>query len=181
MTTEFAPTTTAPIRSPTRPATGVEWPTYGFDNARMRDVAVDLVPPFQQRWVFLGRALLEFPPAVAYGLVYLPTFDGRFYALAAGTGRVRWMRRSGRCGWASPAVAKRIVYMTFIGSSECQSRRVALPTRQIPSAVCRTDNSQSHGDPVEGRRKAAARRISTARRGTQRRRCRSARFGASTV
>jgi outer membrane protein assembly factor BamB len=67
--------------------------------------------------------LLEFPPVVAHGLVYLPTFDGRFYALTAETGRVRWMHRTGRCGWGSPAVSNGIVYVTFIGSSECRSRR----------------------------------------------------------
>lgn len=122
-TTEFVPTTTASLQNPPRTATRLAWPTYGFDGARLRNVAVDLRPPFRQRWVFHGRALLEFPPAVAYGLVYLPTFDGRFYALAAGTGRPRWVHRSGRCGWASPAVSKRVVYVTFIGNSECHSRR----------------------------------------------------------
>jgi len=121
-TTEFVPTTTAPVHPPPREV-GVAWPTYGFDNARLRTVAVDLKPPFRQRWVFHGRALLEFPPAVAHGLVYLPTFDGRLYALAAETGRVRWMHRTGRCGWASPAVANGVVYVTFIGSTECHSRR----------------------------------------------------------
>jgi len=121
--TEFVPTTTAPVRRGTPRVAGVEWPTYGFDGARLRNVAVDLAPPFRQRWVFHGRALLEFPPAVAHGLVYLPTFDGRFYALRAATGRVRWMHRSGRCGWASPAVTNRFVYVTFIGSRECRSQR----------------------------------------------------------
>ena len=40
-----------------------------------------LKPPFRALWTFHGRALLEFPPAVAYGRLYLTTFDGRFYAL----------------------------------------------------------------------------------------------------
>ena len=59
--------------------------------------------------------MLEFPPAVAYGRVYLPTFDGRFYALDARTGRPVWQKRTGRCGWASPAVDRRLVFQTFIG------------------------------------------------------------------
>jgi outer membrane protein assembly factor BamB len=118
--TEFVPTLSAPT---TPPARGVAWPTYGFDNARLRASSLRLRPPYRQAWVFHGHALLEFPPAVAYDHVYLPTFDGRFYALAATTGRVQWRHRAGRCGWASPAVANHVVYVTFIGSSECHSHR----------------------------------------------------------
>ena len=120
-TTEFVPTRPAPAPTPTRST--IAWPTYGFDAARARNVPLDLRPPFRQRWVFHGRALLEFPPVVAAGVVYLPTFDGRFYALSAETGRVLWMHRIGRCGWASPALFAGLVYVTFIGSSECHSRR----------------------------------------------------------
>jgi outer membrane protein assembly factor BamB len=94
----------------------VYWPTYGFDAQRLRfDPASKLRPPFRRIWTFHGQALLEFPPAVAYGRVYLPTFDGRFYALNSRTGRAVWRRSTGRCGWASPAVWRHVVYVTFIG------------------------------------------------------------------
>src|SRR5205823_865788 len=90
-------------------------PTYGFDARRDRVAAAPGVrPPFRRGWVFHGRALLEFPPAVAGGAVFLPTFDGRFYALDAATGRIRWHFRSGRCAWASPAVARGLVVETFL-------------------------------------------------------------------
>jgi outer membrane protein assembly factor BamB len=122
-TTEFVPPKRKPPGTPALPDRSVDWPTYGFDNARTRTVALDLKPPFRQQWVFHGRALLEFPPAVAHGFVYLPTFDGRFYALEANTGRVRWRHRAERCGWAAPAVSAGLVYVTFIGSTECHSKR----------------------------------------------------------
>jgi outer membrane protein assembly factor BamB len=122
-TTEFVPAKPTPAKRPAPSAPAVDWPTYGFDDARLRTVALDLKPPFRQRWVFHGRALLEFPPAIARGLVYLPTFDGRFYALSAATGRVRWGHRTGRCGWASPAIADDTVYVTFIGNAECHSTK----------------------------------------------------------
>lgn len=118
-TTQFTPTPP----KPQRPAPGIAWPTYGYDDARLRNVALRLRPPFHRVWTFHGRALLEFPPAVAYGLVFLPTFDGRFYALDAATGRVRWRRKADRCGWASPAVAAHLVFVTFVGSDECHHPR----------------------------------------------------------
>ncbi len=106
-------TTTTPVPAP---VTTVAWGTYGFDNQRARFAPnIGLRPPFRRIWTFRGRALLEFPPAVAHGRLYLPTFDGRFYALDARTGKTIWSRRSQRCGWASPAVSDGRVYVTFIG------------------------------------------------------------------
>jgi outer membrane protein assembly factor BamB len=115
--TEYVPSPPPP--SPSEP--GVAWPTYGYSQERTRAAPFGLRPPFRRTWTFHGHALLEFPPAVAYGRLYLPTFDGRFYALDAESGRVLWRRRTGRCGWASPAVAREIVYVTFIGSADCRS------------------------------------------------------------
>ena len=110
------PPSTTTQRRPPAPVETVAWGTYGYDDRRTRfDPDVALRPPFRRVWTFRGRALLEFPPAVAYGRVYLPTFDGRFYALDARTGKTIWSHRTRRCGWASPAVQKRLVYVTFIG------------------------------------------------------------------
>jgi outer membrane protein assembly factor BamB len=110
-----APRRAAPSRRP-RPALlgTIVWATYGYDARRLREGRSALRPPFRRIWTFHGRALLEFPPAVAYGRLYLPTFDGRFYALDARTGRALWRFRSGRCSWASPAVAGGLVYATFL-------------------------------------------------------------------
>ena len=116
-TVQYTPT--APHRPP--PGPGVAWPTYGYDNARDRAAPFRLRPPFRRVWTFHGRSLLEFPPVVGYGRVYLTTFDGRLVSLAAATGRVAWDYRSPRCGWASPALWRHLVFETFIGSSECRS------------------------------------------------------------
>ena len=121
VTTDVPTQATPPPSSTTAPepdpeATKVSWPTYGHDNRRVRSPAgIALRPPFRRVWTFRGRALLEFPPAVAYGRLYLPTFDGRFYAIDAETGKTIWSHRTQRCGWASPAVHDRLVYVTFIG------------------------------------------------------------------
>ena len=120
VTTDAPVATTLPVPATSQPAsapvTTVAWATYGFDDRRARFTPnVTLRPPFRRVWTFRGRALLEFPPAVAYGRIYLPTFDGRFYALDARTGKTIWSHRTGRCGWASPAVWDSRVYVTFIG------------------------------------------------------------------
>jgi outer membrane protein assembly factor BamB len=116
--TEYVPSTPPP--APAEP--GVAWATYGHDGTRARAVAgLHVRPPFRRLWTFHGRALLEFPPALAYGDVYLPTFDGRLVAVDAATGRAVWRYVSRRCGWSSPAVSDHLVYVTFAGSSECRS------------------------------------------------------------
>ena len=126
----------APKPKPTRPSsppqtppddtTRVAWPTYGFDNRRAREAAgISLRPPFRRIWTFRGRALLEFPPAVAYGRIYLPTFDGRFYALDARTGETLWKHRVPGCGWATPAVWKRLVIVTYIGNARSCAKTVS--------------------------------------------------------
>ena len=97
-------------------ASTVVWATYGFDANRVRVASPSsLRPPFRPVWLFHGRELLEFPPAIAYGRLYLPTFDGRFYALDPASGRTIWEYGSGRCAWASPAVADHLVFQTFLG------------------------------------------------------------------
>jgi outer membrane protein assembly factor BamB len=117
---EFLPREIPVVKRP-KPE-GIVWPTYGYDAQRQRVAPpFHLRPPFRRLWTFHGQALLEFPPAVAYGRLYLPTFDGRFYALDAKTGKAVWRYTSHRCGWASPAVAARLVYQTFIGHA-CNDR-----------------------------------------------------------
>jgi outer membrane protein assembly factor BamB len=71
-------------------------------------------PPFHLDWVFHGGSLLEFPPALAYGRIFLPTFAGQLAALSPRDGRVLWRYVSGRCAWASPAVAGGLVFQTFL-------------------------------------------------------------------
>jgi hypothetical protein len=154
-TVEFTPppTTGRPRKQPAR-RPEVAWSTYGFDNARRRaDDTSRLRPPFRPVWTFRSGVLLEFPPAVDGGRVYLPTFDGRFFALAASTGRVVWRYGSGRCGWASPAIAAGLVYVTFIGR-----RRTCGADVPGPSAGCA-------GSPRRSRRRLSREGSSTSETG----------------
>jgi outer membrane protein assembly factor BamB len=119
-TREYRPATTATPN----PAAGkaFAWPTYGYDDARTRSVDVaGLRPPFRRVWTFHGHALLEFPPVVSNGRVFETSIDGILYALDAKSGRILWKYRSGRCGWASPAIEDGLLVETFIGNPECRS------------------------------------------------------------
>jgi outer membrane protein assembly factor BamB len=116
--TEFTPTR----EQAQPPEPGIAWPTYGYDAERNRALAaLHLRPPFRRLWTFHGLALLEFPPVVGYGRLYITNFAGRLFAIDAATGKTMWSYRSARCGWASPALADHAVYETFIGSNECGS------------------------------------------------------------
>ena len=109
-TIEYA-ATSAPEPSP-RPQ--LAWPQWGRVPARTRSAPAGPRPPFRLRWVFHGRSLLEFPPALAYGRLYLPTFAGLLFALDPASGRTLWRYDSHRCAWASPAVASGLVFQTFL-------------------------------------------------------------------
>ncbi len=118
-----AATQYAPHAQPTGAVpTTLPWPTYGYDAARVRSTsAFKLRPPYRRSWTFHGHSLLEFPPVVGYGKLFINNFNGHLFAIKAATGKPIWAYRSGRCGWSSPALADGLVITTFIGSSECHS------------------------------------------------------------
>lgn len=101
-TVEFATTTTdAPAPHPPR----IVWPMFGADPARLHVApATGVRPPFREAWVAGGTTLLEFPPAIAYGRLFLANGAGRVLAIATGTGAVAWDYRSNYGAAASPAV-----------------------------------------------------------------------------
>jgi outer membrane protein assembly factor BamB len=101
----------------------IPWPTYGFDNARTRSPGFQVRPPFRIAWRRNAGSLLEFPPVVAYGRLYVGTASGRFLALDAKTGKVVWKKEFGRCMAASPAVAGGVVYQTLMDPSPCAVHR----------------------------------------------------------
>jgi outer membrane protein assembly factor BamB len=110
---EFAPT-----QGPETPklprSRAVPWPTYGFDLSRTHLASgFALSPPFRRLWIRGIAGLIEFPPAVAYGRVYVAQLGGRFIALDSRTGRIVWQRRFAFCSAASPTVARMVVYEPY--------------------------------------------------------------------
>lgn len=128
-TVEFVPSAAPPILKPLPIARGpqIVWPTYGYDPERLHvGPAFSLRPPFRVRWALHAGSLLEFPPAVAYGRLYLGTNAGLFLAVEARTGKVVWRHDLGRCIAASPAVADGVVYESFLNHPPCNATGAGL-------------------------------------------------------
>lgn len=115
-TTEFV--TTAAPEVEKRPPTLIRtepWPTYGLDAQRTR-LALNspLRPPFKLLWHYRAGSLVEFPPPIAYGALYVPVERGLVVALDVRTGKVLWSRPYRACIGASPAVAHEVVYVAML-------------------------------------------------------------------
>lgn len=92
-----------------------DWPEYGYDQERTRaNAALHLGPPFRRVWTHDAGSLLEFPPVIAGGRVFVGTNHRRALALRASTGTAVWNRRlSGRVA-ASPAIAGDLILFSTI-------------------------------------------------------------------
>jgi len=118
-TIEFV-TTGAAATPPTPKEPGVAWPTYGQNAERQRFAnGVQLGPPFKRAWTFRAQALVEFPPAIAYGRLFFANNDGVLFAVGAQNGKRAWKYVSNRCVAASPAVDRHVVYETFMNAPPC--------------------------------------------------------------
>ena len=121
------------LRTLPRQTSPLEWPTYGFDVARSHAVPYDLAPPFRIAWKQVGDwSLIEFPPVVAAGRLFVGTNHGLLLALDAVTGHIVWQRKLGRCIASSPAVAgQSIVVGVLAAPPQCD--------RDVPSYVAAFD------------------------------------------
>ncbi len=103
------------IRLPKRVIDQTPWVTYGYDIARTRFAAPFKVrPPYRRLWLVQAGPAIEFPPAVAYGKVYIPGSTGQFLAVNSRTGRIVWENRYHNCTAASPTVAHGVVYQPYL-------------------------------------------------------------------
>ncbi|MHB8643738.1 MAG: outer membrane protein assembly factor BamB family protein [Gaiellaceae bacterium] len=114
-TTETVPTIPAELKT-------VQWPLYGFDPQRARAVAEPgMRPPFHQVWVAGGGTLLEFPPVIGYGRLFLASNAGNVLAFDARTGSRAWTKQTHRCVAATPAVYRGTVFEAFLNTPPCNA------------------------------------------------------------
>ncbi len=82
----------------------VNWPTYGYDNAKTRYLPRrGIKPPYRRVWHYHpGSTLMEFSPVLAEGTIYGIDNDAVAFALDADTGKPKWRRRIGELNASSP-------------------------------------------------------------------------------
>jgi outer membrane protein assembly factor BamB len=101
----------------------VPWPLFGYTATGDRfATGISVRPPFRRLWASGGSTLLEFPPAIAYGRLYLVNAYGDLLALNTRTGKRAWRVPTRRCAASSPAVSKLrhgTVYATLLNRGRC--------------------------------------------------------------
>ena len=107
----------------------LRWPTWGLGPARTRVVPDEfsLRPPFRQVWMVRGRSLIEFPPVIAGGQLFVGTNKGRFMAIDAESGKINWKIETGLCIAASPAVDDEAVYVALMDPWPCKNHDESAP------------------------------------------------------
>jgi len=103
---------------------GITWPMYGYNAARLRaPLGFKLRPPYRRApvWTFRAGALLEFPPVIAYGLLYIVNNRGTVFALDEQRGKPVWKYHSHRCSAASPAVGDHLVFVALLNKPPCNA------------------------------------------------------------
>jgi outer membrane protein assembly factor BamB len=120
--------TTAPPAAKPQAVDRFLWPTYGYAENRTRDfgTAPDyLRPPFRRGWTYRSGVLLEFPPTIDGGSLYVLDDDGMLRAIEKTTGRIRWRQQVGRLAAASPAVGNGNVYAVALRGIGSETGRIA--------------------------------------------------------
>jgi outer membrane protein assembly factor BamB len=114
-TIEFVPREPPQVeRPPARVKLDEPWTTYAYDHARTHLSSFPHRPPYRRVWMVRTGSYIEFPPAVAYGRVFVAQLRGRFFAIDAETGRVIWRKRFRACTAASPTVSNGVVYQPYL-------------------------------------------------------------------
>src|SRR3954447_9347603 len=103
---------------------GVTWPLYGYNAARLRaPLGFKVHPPYRRApvWTFRAGALLEFPPVIAYGRIYIVNNAGTVFAVNESRGKAVWKYRTHRCSAASPAVGDHLVFVSLLNKPPCNA------------------------------------------------------------
>jgi outer membrane protein assembly factor BamB len=115
-------TTTIQHKVASKQPASFAWPEYGFDLARTHAAPpLHLRPPFRKLWAVHGDgSLIEFPPVLDRGRLFLGTNYGLVFSVDAARGRVVWKRQFPGCVAASPAAGKGVVYVGFMDPPPCR-------------------------------------------------------------
>jgi outer membrane protein assembly factor BamB len=121
-TVEFVPTKPPTVK---QLSLTVPWPMFGLTTTRTRSVALAVAPPFRKLWTYHAGSLVEFPPSIGYGRMYVSTNSGKFAAVNLKTGRTAWKYLAHRCVAASPAIGPQhhgSVFAVFLNRPPCNAQ-----------------------------------------------------------
>ena len=101
----------------------VDWPIYGYDDARTRYLPTKRVqPPYKSSdWSFQAGKLLEFPPIVVKGKLYFTDKDALVYSMDADSGKMLWKKKVGALSAASPAFADGRLFTVTLEPGDIQA------------------------------------------------------------
>jgi outer membrane protein assembly factor BamB len=126
-TVEFV-TSQASVQRTPRELKIIPWPMFGYAATGIRFAdGIPVRPPYRRLWASGGSTLLEFPPAIAYGRLYLVNAYGVVAALNTKTGKRAWKYNGHRCAASSPAISKVLhgtVYVTMLNRGSCATGKV---------------------------------------------------------
>ena len=91
-----------------------DWPTYGLTDERTRYLPADIEPPFQVKWAFKGRSLLEYAPILFNHTLYVVNKNGELFAINADRGKKRFELDIGSLSAASPAFGEQLIFASSL-------------------------------------------------------------------
>jgi outer membrane protein assembly factor BamB len=92
------------------------WAGYGYSKDRRKFLPASklLRPPFGRVWTYPGSVLLEFPPVMAEGKLFLLKNNGALHAIDKRTGKALWKKKLGVLAAASPAYGNGRIFATLL-------------------------------------------------------------------
>jgi outer membrane protein assembly factor BamB len=146
------PTPTKTVPEAKGPSALFDWPFYGYDASRTKDLELDkpMRPPFRKIWTLGGGVLFEFPPVLGGRLLFALKNNAGLYAVSRITGGFHWKKDLGHLAASSPAYANGVVYATILqrAANVDAGRVVALDAVTGRKLWSRDLPSRSESSPV---------------------------------
>ncbi len=102
----------------------LSWPGWGFDAAHhRRNPEAQQRPPFRTRWTSGFDSLIEFPPVVDEGGMFVQTAKGRIFSISLKNGKQLWNRHVTPPLASSPTVDAHRVYTVSLGGESVTAFR----------------------------------------------------------
>jgi outer membrane protein assembly factor BamB len=152
-TATAAPDTPAPKAGSKRadPLRNFVWAGYGYSKDRRKYLPASTVlrPPYRRVWTYPGGVLLEFPPVMAEGKLFLLKNNGALHAIDKRTGKTAWKRKLGVLAAASPAYGNGRIFVTLLSRGRAKPGAVAaLRAKDGKLLWSRVLPSRSESSPV---------------------------------